>query len=72
MKTIVDRQKEKRPQDDDGLPLISEDDESDNKLTYSEKYLKQKKKKLQEKIKVREDLQNQRALRAQRRLEAKP
>jgi hypothetical protein len=71
VKTIVDRQKEKRAQEEDDLPLISEDD-SDNRLSHSEKYLIKRQQQLEEKSKIREDLQNQRALRAQRRLEAKP
>ena len=71
VKTINDRQQGTRSQEDDRFSFISEDD-SDYKLTHSEKYLEQKKKQLLEKRKIRENLQNQRALRAQRRLEAKP
>lgn len=69
----MDRQKDKSQpdDDDDNLPFLSDED-SDNKLTHSEKYLAQKKKQLLAKSKIREKIQNERALRAQRRLEAKP
>ena len=71
VKKIVDPQKETRHQDEDDLVLISED-ESDNKLSYTEKYLEQRNKQLSQERKISEDLQNKRAFRAQRRLEAKP
>jgi hypothetical protein len=71
VKTIVDRQKEKcRSGEDDDLP--NSEEESDSKLTHSEKYLVQKEKQLVAKSKIREKIQQDRALRAQRRLEAKP
>lgn len=69
VKKQTERQKDKLS--DDNLPILSEDD-SDNKLSHSEKYLEEKKKQFIAKSKIREKIQNDRALRAQRRLEAKP
>lgn len=69
VKVILERKKEEK-QIDDNLPIVSEDD-SDSKLSQSEKYLEEKKKQTVVKSKIREKIQIERALRAQRRLEAK-
>lgn len=69
VKGLIERQKEKKGSEVN-LPNLSEDD-SDSKLSYTEKYLEEKKKQFVQKSKIRQQIQNDRALRAQRRLEAK-
>lgn len=68
VKGLLERRKEKHSEENS--PVISEED-SDSKLSYSEKYLEEKRKQVVAKSKIREKIQNERALRAQRRLEAK-
>lgn len=69
VRKLIERQNDKPS--DDNLPILSEDD-TENKLSQTEKYLEEKKKQVIAKSKIREKIQNERALRAQRRLEAKP
>lgn len=66
MKVIQERRKFAEEE----LPVVSEE-ESDNQLSGTEKYLEQKKKKVEAQSKLRQKIQEDRALRAQRRLEAK-
>ncbi|CRL00038.1 CLUMA_CG013326, isoform A [Clunio marinus] len=65
VKGIIEKRKEKESAKESS-PIISEED-SDSKLSYTEKYLEEKKKKFLEKSKIREKIQNERAVRAQRR-----
>lgn len=69
VKGLIERQKGKK-NEEDNLSNGSEDD-SDSKLSHTEKYLEEKKKQFIAKTKIRQKIQNERAERAQRRLEAK-
>lgn len=69
VKGLKERQEEKKQGSDDNYPTLSED--SDNRLSFNEKYLEAKKKQVLAKSKIREQIQQERARRAQRRLEAK-
>lgn len=69
MKVIQERHKSKKFGEED-LPVVS-DEESDNQLSGTEKYLEEKKQKVLAQSKLRQKIQADRALRAQRRLEAK-
>lgn len=69
VKGLIERQKNKKV-DEDNLSNASGDD-SDSKLSHTEKYLEEKKKQFIAKTKIRQKIQNDRAERAQRRLEAK-
>lgn len=69
MKVIQERHKSKKFAEEE-LPVVS-DEESDNQLSGTEKYLEEKKQKVLAQSKLRQKIQADRALRAQRRLEAK-
>lgn len=69
MKVIQERHKSKKFAEEE-LPVVS-DEESDNQLSGTEKYLEEKKQKVLAQSKLRQKIQEDRALRAQRRLEAK-
>lgn len=70
VKGLIERRQTTKKYNEDNLPELSEED-SDSKLSYSEKYLEDKRKEDLAKSKIREQIQNDRALRVQRRLEAK-
>jgi hypothetical protein len=71
----LERQKVKKSLNSEEPYLGSETDddetETQEKLSFNEKFLEQKKRDKEAKSKIRERIQHERALRAQRRLEAK-
>jgi hypothetical protein len=68
----LERQKLKKSLNIDEPSLGEEtDEENQEKLSFNEKFLEEKKRDKEAKSKIRERIQHERALRAQRRLEAK-
>lgn len=67
----MDRQKLQQSLNGEEPRLGTYEEENQEKLTFHEKFLEDKKREKEAKSKIRERIQNERALRAQRRLEAK-
>lgn len=74
VKSLLEQQKQSKSlleQIDEDTNISATSEESKYRISFNEKFLKQKKREEQAKEKNREKIQQDRAIRAQRRLEAK-